>query len=112
MESEYHSKCGLLIVNYLSYSTVAAKAFVEAGRELGYRIGDYNDESPFGFSIAQVTIRNGKRCSAATAFLFPAMERNNLHIKTGVTVRKVIVEAVGVQEPNIEGIRSVRANKK
>ena len=43
-----------------------------------------------------MTIRNGKRCSTATAFLFPAMERNNLHIKTGVTVRKVIVEAVGV----------------
>ena len=64
----------------------------------------------------QMTIRNGKRCSTATAFLHPAMERSNLHIGTGITVRRVIFEgnkAVGVsyvQEPNnIEG--SVRARR-
>ena len=79
-------------------------------------MGDYNGESPFGFSIAKMTIRNGKRCSTATAFLHPVMERSNLHIGTGVTVRSVIFEgnkAVGVsyvQEPNnIEG--SVRARR-
>ena len=115
-DSKYHSTGGPLTVSYPSYSTVAAKAFVEAGRELGYRVGDYNGESPFGFSLSQMTIRNGKRCSTATAFLRPVMERCNLHIGTGVTVRKVIIEdnkAVGVsyiQEPNnVEG--SVRAKQ-
>ena len=99
IDSKYHSTGGPLTVSYPSYSTVAAKAFVEAGRELGYRVGDYNGESPFGFSIGQMTIRNGKRCSTATAFLCPAMERSNLHIGTGIIVRKVIFEgnkAVGV----------------
>ena len=116
IDSKYHSTGGPLTVSYPSYSTVAAKAFVEAGRELGYRVGDYNGESPFGFSIAQMTIRDGKRCSTATAFLRPAMERSNLHIGTGVIVRKVIFKdnkAVGVnyiQEPdNVEG--SVRARR-
>ena len=116
IDSKYHSTGGPLTVSYPSYSTVAAKAFVEAGRELGYRVGDYNGESPFGFSSVQMTIRDGKRCSAATAFLRPAMERSNLHIGTGVMVRKVIFEdnkAVGVsyiQEPdNVEGI--VRARR-
>ena len=116
IDSKYHSTGGPLTVSYPSYSTVAAKAFVEAGRELGYRVGDYNGESPFGFSIGQMTIRDGKRCSTATAFLRPAMERNNLHIGTGVIVRKVIFKdnrAVGVsyiQEPNnVEG--SVRARR-
>ena len=54
--------------------------------------------------------------STATAFLHPAMEKSNLHIGIGVTVRKAIFEgnkAVGVsyvQEPNnIEG--SVRAKR-
>ena len=115
-DSKYHSTGGPLTVSYPPYSTVAAKAFVEAGRELGYRVGDYNGESPFGFSIGQMTIRNGKRCSTATAFLHPIMGRSNLHIGTGVTVRKVIIEdnkAVGVsyiQEPNnVEG--SVRAKR-
>ena len=116
IDSKYHSTGGPLTVSYPSYSTVAAKAFVEAGRELGYRVGDYNGESPFGFSIAQMTIRDGKRCSTATAFLRPAMERSNLHIGTGVIVRKVIFKdnkAVGVsyiQEPdNVES--SVRARR-
>ena len=116
IDSKYHSTGGPLTVSYPSYSTVAAKAFVEAGRELGYRVGDYNGESPFGFSIAQMTIRDGKRCSTATAFLRPAMERSNLHIGTGVMVMKVIFKdnkAVGVsyiQEPdNVEG--SVRARR-
>ena len=52
----------------------------------------------------------------ATAFLHPAMERSNLHIGTGVTVRKVIFEGNKtvslkyVQEPNnMEG--SVRAKR-
>ena len=63
MKSRYHSTCGPLTVSYPSYSTVAAKAFVEAGRELGYRVGDYNGKSPFGFSVTQMTIRNGKRCT-------------------------------------------------
>ena len=88
-DSKYHSTGGPLTVSYPSHSTVAAKAFVEAGRDLGYRVGDYNGESPFGFSIS---IINRKRCSTATAFLCPAMERSNLHIGTGVTVEKVIIE--------------------
>ena len=115
-DSKYHSTGGPLTVSYPSYSTVAAKAFVEAGRELGYRVGDYNGESPFGFSIGQMTIKNGARVSTATSYLHPILHRSNLHIGTGVTVRKVIIEdnkAVGVsyiQEPNnVEG--SVRAKR-
>ncbi|XP_065907070.1 L-sorbose 1-dehydrogenase-like isoform X1 [Dysidea avara] len=115
-DSKYHSTGGPLTVSYPSYSTVAAKAFVEAGRELGYRVGDYNGESPFGFSLSQLTMKNGKRVSTAVAFLHPIMGRSNLHIGTGVTVRKVIIKgnkAVGVsyiQEPNnVEG--SVRAKQ-
>ena len=115
-DSKYHSTGGPLTVSYPSYSTVAAKAFVETGRELGYRVGDYNGESPFGFSILQMTVENSKRVSTATAFLHPIMGRTSLHIGTGVTVRKVIIEdnkAVGVsyiQEPNnVEG--SVRAKR-
>ena len=116
IDSKYHSTGGPLTVSYPSYSTVAAKAFVEAGRELGYRVGDYNGESPFGFSIAQMTIRNGKRCSTSTAFLHPAMERSNLHIGTGITVRKVIFEgnkAVGVSyiQESDNSENSVRAKR-
>ena len=80
--------------------TLIIKAFVETGRKLGYRVGDYNGASPNGFSFVQATVKDGKRISASTAFLHPAMKRKNLFIGTGVTVRKVVIEkrkAIGVK---------------
>lgn len=91
-KSKYHSTGGPLTVTHPSYVTELDEAFVEAGRKLGYRVGDYNGESPYGFSLPQVTIKDGKRVSTSTAFLYPAMTRRNLFIGTGVTVRKVIFE--------------------
>lgn len=49
------------------------------------------------------TIRNGRRRSAAAAFLAPARARRNLRVETGVTVSRVLFEdgrAIG-----IEGLR-------
>ena len=46
-----------------------------------------------------ITTRNGKRCSSATAFLWPAKHRQNLRVMTGAMVTKLITRdgaAVGV----------------
>ena len=46
-----------------------------------------------------ITTRNGKRCSSATAFLWPAKHRQNLRVMTGAMVTKLIIRdgaAVGV----------------
>jgi choline dehydrogenase len=47
---------------------------------------DYNDGQPDGVCPVQVTQRNGRRWSAADAFLRPARRRPNLSILTGATV--------------------------
>ena len=98
-ESEYHSTEGPFTITYPSHITELEKAFIEAGKKLGYRVGDYNRESRLEFSLTQSTVKDGKRVSTSTAFLHPAMKRSNLFIGTGVTVRKVVFEnnkAMGV----------------
>ena len=98
-ESKYHSTGGPLTISYPSHITELDEAFVEVGKKLGYKVGDYNSESPFGFSFIQAAVKDGKRMSTSAAFLQPAMSRENLFIGSGVTVRRVVFEnkiAVGV----------------
>ena len=61
---------------------------------------DYNGATQEGVSYAQRTIHNGRRVSAATAFLRPAMRRPNLHVRTAAHATAIILDgkrAVGVR---------------
>jgi choline dehydrogenase-like flavoprotein len=72
-----------------------------AGAELGWRRArDLNeaDEERIGYAMA--TIRDGRRCSAATAFLHPVADRPNLTVALHTVVDQVVLEggrAVGVR---------------
>lgn len=80
-------------------------AFVQAGQEFGLPFNsDFNGAKQLGVGFYQTTTRNGRRCSAAVAYLKPARKRPNLAVRVNVTVSKVIIKngrAVGVQ--TIEG---------
>ena len=55
--------------------TRCSTPIAEAGRTAGYAwTDDYNGAQQEGFGRLQMTIRNGRRCSAATAYLRPALE--------------------------------------
>ncbi|MCQ0988016.1 choline dehydrogenase [Jiella marina] len=57
------------------------EAFVEAGRQAGYPVTeDYNGEQQEGFGPMQQTIWQGRRWSAANAYLRPAMKRGNCRL--------------------------------
>ncbi len=61
---------------------------------------DYNATGAEGFSKLQMTIRNGRRCSAATAYLRPAMHRPNLKVLTRAMTTRVVLEgarAIGIE---------------
>lgn len=69
---------------------------------MGYEHNDPNAESLMGFSQVQATMRNGKRCSAAKAYLEPVSKRSNLHISMQSRVTKILIDpesktAVGVE---------------
>jgi choline dehydrogenase len=75
-------------------------AFMAAVDEGGLpRNPDFNGAEQDGFGYYQLTQRDGKRCSAAIAYLHPAMTRPNLTVETDVLVHNVVFEdgrAVGV----------------
>jgi choline dehydrogenase len=65
-----------------------------AAAELGFPVtDDFNGPAPEGFGCYQVTIRHGKRWSAADAFLRPALRRDNLTLYTDAWVSKIRIEA-------------------
>ncbi|XP_060852755.1 glucose dehydrogenase [FAD, quinone]-like [Rhopalosiphum padi] len=98
----YHGQNGLLSVTDVPYRTPLAKAFVDAGSQIGLPIIDVNGEKQVGINYLQVTMKDGRRCSTNTAFLLPTKKRLNLHVKKQSTVTKIIIEkstnkAIGVE---------------
>jgi choline dehydrogenase len=91
-ESEWHGGSGPLHVEpHPAPSPLMANA-VEAARSLGFPITeDFNGARTDGFGMPDFTIRNGRRDSAADAYLRPAMKRPNLEIRTGALAERVIV---------------------
>lgn len=92
-----------------------AEAMIAAGQQMGLtRKEDLNDESQEGVGYFPFTIRNGRRVSAANAFIDPARTRPNLHIVTRARVDRILLEglrAVGVSAL-IDGVRQVlRCNR-
>lgn len=100
-ESELRGGSGPLTVTRLDYKDPLLDAFMEATELAGFsRNADYNGASSEGFGPMQTTIRRGKRWSAASAYLRPAVARGNVTVRTGVLVQRVMMEgtrATGVE---------------
>jgi choline dehydrogenase len=75
--------------------------FLEAGQQAGLALNhDFNGARQEGVGVYQITTRNGRRMSAARAFLRPAMKRANLRVETNALAARVLFEgsrAVGVE---------------
>ncbi|SFK18932.1 choline dehydrogenase [Streptosporangium canum] len=86
-------------------------AFFEAVQQAGYPLtDDVNGYRQEGFARFDRTIRQGRRLSAARAYLHPVRRRPNLEIRTRAFVTKILFEggrAVGVE---CDG-RTVRAGE-
>jgi choline dehydrogenase-like flavoprotein len=91
--SEYHATGGPLRVEDERSPRPLTGRFLAACAEAGIpRIGDYNGPEQDGAALAQVTQRNGKRWSAADAYLRPALKRPNLEVVTGALVSGLEIE--------------------
>lgn len=86
--------------------------WLAAAGELGIPVTqDFNGEHPIGFGCYQITVRDGRRMSAADAFLRPALRRPNLQLIKGAWTSKIRFEsrrAVGVEY--VQGGRRVIAD--
>ena len=73
------------------------KAAVEAGLPANQ---DFNGAAQEGVGIYQLSTRNGRRMSAARAFLRPAMKRANVRVETNALAARILFEgqrAVGIE---------------
>jgi choline dehydrogenase len=81
---------GPLGISIVGGHTPLTDAILKAGGQMGLPVReDLNREDQEGIGYSPCTIRNGRRVSAATAFLKPARGRPNLTVKTGTLVEKV-----------------------
>ncbi|MDP5084596.1 MAG: choline dehydrogenase [Yoonia sp.] len=111
---DWRGKDGPLHVTRGPRKNPLTRAFVEAGRQAGYPVtGDYNGEQQEGFGPFDATIYKGKRWSAASAYLRPALKRPNCNI-TRAFARRIVIEngrAVGVEVSRGKKIEVITANK-
>jgi choline dehydrogenase len=92
-ESEHHGTGGPLAVSDGWYRSPAMTALVEAAIEAGFPANpDVSGPAQEGFGFYQITGRAGERCSAATAYLRPAIARPNLAVETRLLVERVFFE--------------------
>jgi choline dehydrogenase len=99
--SAYHGSSGPLSVIDPKFKSPLAAAFVTSAVNAGSVANDdFNGSSQDGVGFYQVTQRDGRRCSAADAYLHPAEDRPNLTVRTDALATSVIIEAgraVGVR---------------
>jgi choline dehydrogenase-like flavoprotein len=93
LSDAHHNTDGPLSVSNLRDINPMSRAFVHAGIESQFPSNaDFNGETQEGIGFDQVTQRDGKRFSAARAFLDPVRHRANLTLKTGAQVERVLFE--------------------
>jgi choline dehydrogenase len=100
--NRFHGSGGPMAVSDIHEPNPASKAFVEACVEQQfYPNDDFNANTQDGAGLLQVNIKDGKRVSAATAFLNPIRDRRpNLNIESNAKATRILFEgnkAVGVE---------------
>ena len=86
----FHSVGGPLSVSDLRFKNPLSDVFLDAARELQFPDnGDFNGKTQEGMGYYQVTQREGQRCSAARAYLHPAMARENVTVITDAHSERV-----------------------
>ncbi len=99
--NEYRGADGELGVSNLRNDNSACLAWVDAAEQFGLpRNPDFNAASTYGAGAYQLSICNGWRTSAASAFLKPLSGRRNLRIIMGAQVTRVLFDgstATGVE---------------
>jgi 4-pyridoxate dehydrogenase len=99
--SEFRGGDGPLATRMTRYRDPLVEAYAAAGAEAGHPVTeDYNGAQQEGFGRWQMTIRDGRRCSAAVAYLRPALVRPNLAVAVNALATRILLDgrrATGVE---------------
>jgi choline dehydrogenase len=93
----YHGVGGPLSVTDLRYTNPLSQVFLDAAGARGYPANrDFNGARQEGVGWYQVTQRAGRRCSAAVAYLRPALGRRNLTLRTRALATRLLFDGTRV----------------
>jgi choline dehydrogenase len=110
----YHGAEGPLHVSKASSRNPIYSSFIAAGAQAGHRLTpDFNGFQQEGFGPYQLTIRDGKRWSAAAAYLHPVLGRPNLTAEIDARTTRILLEngrATGVEFVQAGQVRQVFAD--
>jgi len=111
----YRGKNGPFTITDIDETDPLCDAFIEGAVSLGIpRNPDYNGEAQDGIGYVQRSIHRGRRVSPARSFLYPAVKRGNVDLRTEAHVMKILFEgkrAVGVRYRRHGRDETVYANK-
>ena len=111
-ESEHHGVGGPLRVSDMRFGSPIVDAVIEAAVQAGVpRNNDFNGPRQEGTGYYQATVGDGRRWSAATAYLKPARNRKNLVVTPEAHATRLLVEdgrAVGVEYRTPKGLETAR----
>ena len=114
-DDDYHARGGPLGVSDPAAPLPICEAWFEAAQALGIPFNpDFNGARQAGVGYYQLTQRNARRSSAATAYLAPIRRRRNLTVRTGARVLRIAVErgrATGVEIAAGGIVETVRAER-
>lgn len=96
---------GPLSVQRCRYNDPLIQAYAAAAQAAGHPwTEDYNAGKQDGFSALQMTIRQGRRCSAAVAYLHPARKRAGLSVEVRAMATRIVLE--GDKARGVEFLRN------
>ncbi len=106
-DNRVRGRNGELPITDIDWINPLAEAFIDAAVGMGIpRIPDYNAGTQFGAGYFQRYIQNGKRVSAAKAFLRPALKRQNTSLRVRAQVAALVFDgkkATGVRYRDGDG---------
>ena len=112
--NDYHGSDGPLGVSQPVATLPVTWAFIRAAQQYGIPYNpDFNGARQAGVGFYQLTQRDARRSSTATAFLKPAMHRPNLTVKTSAQALRVVLQsgrAVGVDYTVGDQTKQARAS--
>ena len=113
-DDDYRGRGGPIHVQYGRLKNPLYRAFIAAADEAGYQTtDDYNGYQQEGFGAMEMTVKNGKRWSAATAYLKPALKRKNCRLLKCFVHRIIFdgTKAVGVEVMKDGKIQIIKADR-
>ena len=113
--AKFHGVNGELSVTDIQSPAAVSQRFIDACVSMGYDYNpDFNGAQQEGAGSYQLTVKEGKRHSAAAAFLLPILHRPNLRVTTAALVTRLLFEgtrAVGVEYLHKGTLHQSRVNQ-